>query len=179
MATNSTNYFELENQFILRLPTFKENGLVKPHPASLKLREALAKKNVSIEQTTDGVVVSGEPVDTLKDRLFIELNTETRKGRVKFDEEIFDARLVDLPCIIESLKTVDKKMFYKIADICQMLICKTKEDPWHTSDEEDALKKKDSKGKKPSDVVDKNTNLLKKYQWPHGIAPPLKVSLLL
>lgn len=30
------------------------------------------------------------------------------------------AKLVDLPCIIESLKTIDKKTFYKTADICQV-----------------------------------------------------------
>lgn len=30
------------------------------------------------------------------------------------------AKLVDLPCIIESLKTTDNKSFYKTADICQV-----------------------------------------------------------
>jgi transcription initiation factor TFIID subunit 7 len=29
-------------------------------------------------------------------------------------------KLVDLPCIIESLKTTDNKSFYKTADICQV-----------------------------------------------------------
>ena len=31
---------------------------------------------------------------------------------------------VDLPTIIESQKTIDRKTFYKTADICQLLICK-------------------------------------------------------
>lgn len=29
-------------------------------------------------------------------------------------------KLVDLPCVIESHKTVDNKSFYKTADICQV-----------------------------------------------------------
>ena len=29
-------------------------------------------------------------------------------------------QMVDLPCIVESLKTVDMKTFYKTADICQV-----------------------------------------------------------
>ncbi len=32
------------------------------------------------------------------------------------------ARLVDLPSIIESQKTLDNKQFYKVADICQMIV---------------------------------------------------------
>jgi len=33
---------------------------------------------------------------------------------------VFFLQVVDLPCIVESLKTVDKKTFYKTADICQV-----------------------------------------------------------
>jgi TATA-binding protein-associated factor Taf7 len=47
-----------------------------------------------------------------------------RKGRVQFDGWHFTSRLVDLPTIIESQKSIDNKTFYKTADICQLLICK-------------------------------------------------------
>ncbi len=47
-----------------------------------------------------------------------------RKGRVQFDGWHFTSRLVDLPTVIESQKTIDSKTFYKTADICQILICK-------------------------------------------------------
>jgi TATA-binding protein-associated factor Taf7 len=40
---------------------------------------------------------------------------------------------VDLPTIIESQKTIDRKTFYKTADISQIVICKEGE----PSDEED------------------------------------------
>jgi len=52
---------------------------------------------------------------------------------------------VDLPCIIETLKTTDNKTFYKTTDISQMLICSNELEP---SDDEtgDSLKKKKEKG---------------------------------
>lgn len=156
----SQNYTELESQFILRMPVVKDDsGNIKAHPATAQLREALLKANTA-DQTAN-------LTDNLKDRLFIELNSETRKGKIKFDNEIFEGRLVDLPCCIESLKTVDKKTFFKTADICQMLICKPKDEPWSSSDEDNSKKKEKKK-------TDEKTTNAKKYQWPHGIAPPLK-----
>ncbi|KAK7604634.1 hypothetical protein V9T40_005820 [Parthenolecanium corni] len=128
-------YNELESQFILRLP---------PEPAKA-LREAIR---------------SGA---SLKDRLSIKVENDVRKGEVRFDHWSFFARVVDLPCIMESLKTVDLKSTYKTADICQMMICKEDADPI-PSDEEDTTKAK----KKDPTKVDK------KYLYPHGITPPMK-----
>ncbi|XP_017305259.1 transcription initiation factor TFIID subunit 7-like [Diaphorina citri] len=76
---------------------------------------------------------------------------------------MFFAKVVDLPTIIESLKTIDRKNFYKTADICQMMICK-EEDDRGTSDEEEERLFKNKKDNK----VDK------KFLWPHGITPPMK-----
>eukprot|EP00092_Neocalanus_flemingeri_P037261 GFUD01040582.1.p1 GENE.GFUD01040582.1~~GFUD01040582.1.p1 ORF type:complete len:384 (+),score=135.15 GFUD01040582.1:53-1204(+) len=134
---------ELENQFVLRLPT----------EPSLALREAI-KSGAS----------------NLKERLFIQLepdkssNTQyLRRGHVQFDGWNFTSRLVDMPTIIESHKTIDNKTFYKTADICQLLICKEGED---FDDEEDT--NSPVKKKKDPNKVDK------KYLYPHGIGPPLK-----
>jgi hypothetical protein len=113
VSSKFNSYIELENQFILRLPVIKtENGTLQPHPATIALREALASQNVP--HNNENEEIASEKKDPLKDRLFIDLNVDTRKGRVKFDNEVFEARLVDLPCIIESLKTTDKKTFYKV-----------------------------------------------------------------
>lgn len=126
---------ELESQFILRLPS---------EPARV-LREALR---------------SSLP---LKDRLMIKLENDMRYGEVRFDHWLLHAKVVDLPTIVESLKTIDNKSFYKTADICQMLICKEEDD--HTAtDEESPVKQK----KKDPNKVDK------KFLWPHGITPPSK-----
>lgn len=121
--------FDLEQQFILRLP---------PGPA-------MALKHD---------VQSG--VQNLKDKLSVEIQSDQRRGRVIYGGQMFSTKLVDLPCIIESLKTTDKKTFYKTADICQMLICTTDDEE---PDEVDSMKKKEKD---------------KKYQWNHGICTSLK-----
>ncbi|KAJ9593962.1 hypothetical protein L9F63_014603, partial [Diploptera punctata] len=127
---------ELESQFILRLP---------PEPAKV-LREALRSGSVH-----------------LKDRLMIKLENDMRYGEVRVDHWLMHAKVVDLPTIVESLKTIDNKSFYKTADICQLLICK-EEDDQTTTDEESPVKTK----KKDPNKVDK------KFLWPHGVTPPLK-----
>jgi len=131
---------ELENQFILRIPN---------EPATA-LREAIR---------------SG--ASNLKERLFIQLEPDKtsnpqhlRRGHVQFDGWNFTCRLMDLPTIIESHKTIDSKTFYKTADICQLLVCKEEED---FDEDESPLKKKQDPHK-----VDK------KYLYRHGLCPPLK-----
>jgi TATA-binding protein-associated factor Taf7 len=165
LPSTYSNYIELESQLILRMPYTKQpNGTHKLHPATAALRDLLEKASSIVINTPEDQQTL---IDPLKDRLFIEINPDTRKGRVKFDDEVFDARLVDLPCIIESLKTIDRKAFYKTADICQMLVCKTKDDPWTLSDEELCKKSGKKSGNEPG-------GLSKKYQWPSGITAPLK-----
>lgn len=126
---------ELESQFILRLPE---------EPAKL-LREVLQ---------------TGE---NLKNRLTIQVENDMRHGEVRFDHWLMHSKIVDLPTIIESLKTIDNKSFYKTADICQMMICKNEPDQ-PAAEEETPTKTK----KKDPYKVDK------KFLWPHGITPPTK-----
>ena len=58
--------------------------------------------------------------EKIRERLFIDLNPETRRARVKFDDTVFKGTLYDLPCITESYKTFDRKTMYKIADVAQV-----------------------------------------------------------
>lgn len=126
---------ELESQFVLRLPE---------EPAKV-LREVLR---------------SGE---NLKNRLTIQIENDMRHGEVRLDHWLMHAKIVDLPTIIESLKTIDNKSFYKTADICQMMICKDEPDQPSTEEESPTKNKK----KDPYKVD-------KKFLWPHGITPPTK-----
>ena len=119
--------FELESQFILRLPAA---------PAA-SLRAAVAS----------GV--------NLKDRLTIQIDADMRHGKVYFDGWSLPGKIMDLPTVIESLKTLDKKTFYKTADICQMMICKEEVEEM----EVDEGKKKEKE---------------KRFQYAHGITAPLK-----
>ena len=81
-------------------------------------------------------------------------NEDARRAVVRIRKNLYSAKLVDLPTIIESSKTLDRKALYKTADICQMLIIG---DP--ISHEETIL----AYPSKPSD-----------YIYPHGITPPLR-----
>lgn len=127
---------ELETQVVLRMPS---------EPAQA-LRECLRE---------------GGP--SLKDRMSVKLEHDLRYGEVRFDHWLMFSKLVDLPTVTESLKTIDNKNFYKTADVCQMLICKYEPDAPTTDDESPAKNKK-----KDPNKVDK------KYLWPHGITPPCK-----
>lgn len=125
---------QLESQFIIRLPQ---------EPAKV----------------LSDLIKSGE---NLKNRLRIQINDDSRHGELRIDHWLLQAKIVDLPTIVESWKTIDRKSLYKSADICQMMICKEELD--ETTDEETPMKNK----KKDPLKVDK------KYLWPHGITPPTK-----
>ncbi|XP_074179887.1 transcription initiation factor TFIID subunit 7-like [Rhinolophus sinicus] len=129
-----------ENQFILRLP--------REHASTVRK-----------------MIRSGRAA--MKDKLKIDLSSDKRHAIVEVEDVSLNAKLVDLPCVIGSLKTLDNKMFYKMADISQMLVCTTDGDP-HSSLEE-PVASADLK------VMGKNKKeRLKKYAWKHGITPPLK-----
>lgn len=63
-----------------------------------------------------------------------------------------------MPTITETLKTTDNKHFFKIADVCQMVVCETEADR--------------STHKTASASSENHENGLN--EWPHGLAPPLK-----
>ncbi|KAM9324131.1 transcription initiation factor TFIID subunit 7-like [Gastrophryne carolinensis] len=131
---------ELESQAILRLPL----------EYASTVRRMVQSGNVGV-----------------KDRLSIELHPDGRHGIVRVDRVPLAGKLVDIPCVVECLKTIDKKTFYKTADICQMMVCTLDgdlypplEEPTGTSDPK-ASKKKDRDREK-------------KFIWNHGITLPLK-----
>ena len=48
--------------------------------------------------------------------------TDARRAVFHIGANIYSAKLVDLPCIVESQKTLDGKQMFKVADICQVII---------------------------------------------------------
>ncbi|XP_060992900.1 transcription initiation factor TFIID subunit 7-like isoform X2 [Dama dama] len=131
---------ELENQFILRLP-------------------------MEHASTVRKMVHSGS--SSMKNKLKIDLFSDTRRAVVEVDSVSLAAKLVDLPCVIGSLKTLDRKTFYKTADVSQMLVC-TAGAAVHSSSEEPVT----STDLKAIRKTEKQRQ--KKYTWKHGITPPLK-----
>jgi transcription initiation factor TFIID subunit 7 len=85
------------------------------------------------------------------------VHPEGRRAVVTIRGHHYAATLVDLPCIIEGMKSWDKKGWYKSADICQMLYVFQR-----IQTEVDAGTVELPK------LVDSET-----FQYPHGLTPPM------
>uniref|UniRef100_G1SLX7 TATA-box binding protein associated factor 7 like n=1 Tax=Oryctolagus cuniculus TaxID=9986 RepID=G1SLX7_RABIT len=131
---------ELENQFILRVP---------PEYAST-IRKMVRSRDVA-----------------MKDKLKIDLSPDGRRATVEVDKVSLAAKLVDLPCVVGSMKTFDKKTFFTTADISQMLVCTTADDSRSSPEEPVASADLDL-----MDISEREKK--KSYTWKHGITPPLK-----
>ncbi|KAH7889394.1 TAFII55 protein conserved region-domain-containing protein [Phlebopus sp. FC_14] len=79
---------------------------------------------------------------------------DSRRGVFHIGNSLYSFKLVDLPCIVESQKTLDNKQMFKVADICQMLVVENR------LQNEDAV------------TANRNVNV-DEFIWPHGITPPL------
>ncbi|PWY89118.1 hypothetical protein BO70DRAFT_359440 [Aspergillus heteromorphus CBS 117.55] len=92
---------------------------------------------------------------------FKPLNREGRRAVLKIRDHQYAAALVDLPCIIEGMKSWDRRGWYKSADICQMLLVLGP-----VANEQEALEYP-----LPSDIQFPDDKTL---QYPHGLVPPLR-----
>lgn len=115
-----------EEQFILRMP---------PGDDCDKLKKSIASREVG-------------------DDVWFKFK-DSRRAVFHVGNSLYSAKLVDLPCIVESQKTVDNKQMFKVADICQMLVVDNK------ISSEDQVKK------------EKSFNI-DEFIWPHGVTPPLR-----
>lgn len=85
------------------------------------------------------------------------LQSSGRRAAIAIRGTLYAAAMVDLPCIIEGMKSWDKKAWYKSVDICQMLLVLGK-----ITSEDEALNYP-----MPYDVDQKT------MQYPHGLTPPM------
>ncbi|KND01768.1 uncharacterized protein SPPG_03559 [Spizellomyces punctatus DAOM BR117] len=105
---------------------------------------------------------SGEPAEKLREAVkareipedFNVTFYDPRRATFRLGADSYRAKLVDLPCIIESHKTLDNKQFYKVADISQMLVV---DGPAQTTPPQE-----------PQQPLHHD-----EYTWPHGLTPPL------
>ena len=85
------------------------------------------------------------------------LDKDFRRAIVTIRKRMYAAALVDLPCIVETMKSWDKKGWWKVADLCQMLLvlgrCNSEEEAQNFG--------------LPREV-DKQT-----MQYAHGLTPPM------
>ncbi|CAK3986232.1 Transcription initiation factor TFIID subunit 7 [Lecanosticta acicola] len=85
------------------------------------------------------------------------LEKSLRRAVIKIRGRMYGAVLVDLPCIVESMKSFDKKGWWKVADIAQMLLVLGQ-----CSSEEEAKTMQ-----LPKEVNKEN------HQYAHGLTPPM------
>ncbi|KAL0069791.1 hypothetical protein AAF712_003061 [Marasmius tenuissimus] len=114
-----------EEQFVLRMP---------PGEDCEKLRKMVAAREVS-----------NDVWFKFKD---------SRRAVFHIGNNYYSSKLVDLPSILESQKTLDNKQMFKVADICQMLVV------------EDRIENDEA-------MAHPRGFNIEEFIWPHGITPPL------
>jgi transcription initiation factor TFIID subunit 7 len=128
----------IESQFVLRM---------QPGPDCDLLRKAIEDKTIGHPAAKGGTSVH-----------FRFFDKEGRRALIAIQGRLYAACMVDLPCVIESMKSWNKKDWVKTADICQMLLVLGRV---QTEDEA-------KKFPLPRDV---NNNT---YQYAHGLTPPMQ-----
>lgn len=127
----------IESQFVLRM---------QPGPDCDILRKAIEEKRVGRPKSEGG--------QSVRFRFF---DREGRRSLVTIGNNHYAAAMVDLPCVIESMKSWNKKDWVKTADICQMLLVLGP-----VKDPEEAKKYPLPREIDPH-----------KHQYPHGLTPPM------
>lgn len=149
--------FEPETQFLLRVPT---------HLA---------------EQVRAYADATPEELDASAKKITIDFDPQFRNVKLNVNGTSLTGRVVDLPCIIEAHKTVDKKTVYKTNDISQLVICEEV-----TAAEGQVATDAAVSGSTADDLTSlipplaaaaasaSNSSSSKSFQWPHGITPPMR-----
>ena len=127
----------IEEEFILRM---------LPGDDCEYVRKAIIEKTIGIPRHQGGADIQMKFLDD-----------NGRRAVVTVRGNRYAATLVDLPCVIEGMKSWDKRGWWKAADICQMLLVFAQ-----INTEEEALTIELPK------TVDPQT-----FQYPHGITPPM------
>jgi transcription initiation factor TFIID subunit 7 len=128
----------IESQFVLRM---------KPGADCDLLRKSIEEKTIgkSVSQGGPGVHF----------RFF---DREGRRTMVTIQGRLYAATMVELPAVIESLKSWNKKDWVKTADVCQMLLVLDR-----VQNEDEA-----KKFPLPSTVSPDS------HRYPHGLTPPMR-----
>jgi TATA-binding protein-associated factor Taf7 len=85
---------------------------------------------------------------------------EGRRAAMTIRRRPYAATLVDLPCVVEGMKSWDKRGWWKSADICQML--------WVFAP---IKKEEETKAIPLPEIIDRGI-----FQYPHGLTPPSGIS---
>lgn len=127
----------IEEEFVLRMVPGEDCDY---------LRTAIMDKKIGLPKNQGGPDISM--------KFF---HQEGRRAAITIRGHCYAATLVDLPCVIEGMKSWDRRGWWKSADICQML--------WVFSP---IKKEDDAKTIALPKIIDETT-----FQYPHGLTPPM------
>ncbi|KAG0647977.1 Transcription initiation factor TFIID 55 kDa subunit [Hyphodiscus hymeniophilus] len=128
----------IEEQFVLRM---------MPGQDCDYMRAAIAEKKLGLPKNLGG--------PDIHMKFF---HNDGRRAAITIRGNVYAATLVDLPTVIEGMKSWDRRGWWKSADICQML--------WVFA----AIKKEDeAKTIRLPSIIDQDT-----FQYPHGLTPPMQ-----
>lgn len=130
-------------------PTIEEEWILRMLPGEDcdYLRQMINEKRIGLPRSQGGAEVQ-----------FRFYHNEGRRAVVTIRGHHYAATMVDLPCVIEGMKSWDKKGWYKSADICQMLLVFA---PIKNEGDAETIEL--------PKVVDPNT-----FQYPHGLTAPMR-----
>ncbi|RDW60282.1 hypothetical protein BP5796_11888 [Coleophoma crateriformis] len=129
-------------------PTIEEEFILRMIPGEDcdYLRQAIADKKIGVPKKDGGA-----------DVYFRFYDQELRRGTITIRGRHYAATLVDLPTIIEGMKSWDKRGWWKTADICQMLLVFAP-----------IAREEEAKTIPLPKTINPTT-----YQYPHGLTPPM------
>lgn len=138
---NAETCHKLEQQFILRLPKVITN-----------ISQQFSLKNHLVFQEISQDIRLSLKTETklIKKQLKLKMDPETKYGYLIFKGNVVPLKLVDLPTLTESSKTIDGKFLFKTADVHQMMVAYELEE----------------NNNEPGPG--------RQFQWPHGLTAPLK-----
>ena len=96
-----------EEQFILRFPSGGDCERLRKIASSREVSDDVWFKLKGVSTTLPAIPSSNVVPDS-------------RRGIFHVGNSTYSSKLVDLPCVIESQKTLDNKQMFKVADICQV-----------------------------------------------------------
>jgi transcription initiation factor TFIID subunit 7 len=141
--------YDSENEETEKDPVILEGFILRmqPGPDAEYVRKAIADGTVGMPRASGGA--------DIQIRFF---DTHGRRGVVVVRQQRYASSLVDLPCVVEGMKSWDRKSWIKSIDVCQMLLVLGK----CTTDDEARMYPL------PIDVDQKT------WQYAHGLTVPMR-----
>jgi transcription initiation factor TFIID subunit 7 len=141
--------YDSENEDTEKDPVILDGFILRmqPGPDSEYLRKAIAEGTVGMPRASGGA--------DIQVRFF---DTHGRRGVVVVRQQRYASCMVDLPCVVEGMKSWDRKGWIKSIDVCQMLLVLGR---CNTDDE--------ARGFPLPPDIDQKT-----WQYAHGLTVPMR-----